>query len=538
MKNKYSKYLLLLLMIPLALFVACSDDEVSGADEEPSIILTTPRTNVGNINLSTGTGPNIHGWAVAPAGLATVNITAATGGGNKVLLNVNSFTAGNSEKNGTAFEFDVYPEYTADFQSITITVTDTKGRSTDLTPYEVGATGGEGGPSYEGFAGSLAANIRPEVSILPAVKGTVKSHWGLTSVTLLEVYDEEEEQVSEVKDFGETPNAYVVNTTPDYGKGFVDGMTAFKIVAVDGRGFTSSLVIPVTIIDAPDKPRVEFDAALVEADLTVSPAVRPSISGSVISIGGLKSIAFYIDAPGGDAIHGAEITSFDNEHEYIFDFDDIPYALGVKGFKVVAEDADGQIAEEVLPIKVTIDDPNLQVYNNVDLWGAGARMSTASITPRPTAFAFSNGTSYLYDNDALINDANIAKSVYFVATATSDGTENYDVFSPDDTGWLPNNFYKPTDGGPTWAYTNDVQLRILDVGELDFAEATSIDIGMLDLGETTKRARGIQNGSRTALFETEDGVRGLIYLVSAEENPENPGKHKSNKMTFNIKVLK
>src|SRR5690606_32169780 len=137
----------------------------------------------------------------------TVNITAATGSGNKVLLNVNSFNAQNSEKNGTAFEFDVYPEYTADFQSITITVTDTKGRSTDLTPYEVGATGGEGGPSYEGFAGSLAANIRPEVNILPAVTGTVRSHWGLASVSLLAVYDEEEELVSEVQDFGETPNA-------------------------------------------------------------------------------------------------------------------------------------------------------------------------------------------------------------------------------------------------------------------------------------------------------------------------------------------
>lgn len=523
MKSKYSKYLLLLLMIPLALFVACSDDEVSGADGEPSIILTTPRANVGNINLNTGTGPNIHGWAVAPAGLATVNITAATGSGNKVLLNESSFTAQNSEKNGTAFEFDVYPEYTADFQSITITVTDTKGRSTDLTPYEVGATGGEGGPSYEGFAGSLAANIRPEVNILPAVTGTVRSHWGLASVSLLAVYDEEEELVSEVQDFGETPNAYAVNTTPDYVKGFADGMTAFKIVAVDGRGFSSSLSIPLTIIDAPDKPRIEFDAELIEADLLVTPAVRPAISGNIVSIGGLKSVAFYIDAPGGDAIHGTEITTFDNEHEYAFDFDDIPYALGVKGFKVVAEDVDGQVVEEVLPIKVAVEDPDLQVYNNIEIWGAGVRFDN------PTAFSFADGNVHQYDQ-LPVTDLNTAKAIYFIATATGNGDPLYDVMSPTE-GWLDNNYYK----GIEWAYTNNTQLRLLDEGELDFESATSLDIAALPLGTTTTRVRKINEGSSTVLFQSEEGVKGIIQLVSSEENP---GTHKNDKMTFNIKVLK
>src|SRR5690606_15567300 len=102
----------------------------------------------------------------------------------------------------------------------------------------------------------------PEVNILPAVTGTVRSHWGLASVSLLAVYDEEEELVSEVQDFGETPNAYAVNTTPDYVKGFTDGMTAFKIVAVDGSGFSSSLSIPVTIIEEPEKPRIEVDEKL------------------------------------------------------------------------------------------------------------------------------------------------------------------------------------------------------------------------------------------------------------------------------------
>lgn len=522
MKNKYSKYLLLLLILPLVLFVGCSDDEVGGADEAPSIILTTPRATVGNINLNSGTGPNIQGWAVAPAGLATVNITATMGSGSKVLLNVDSFTAENSERNGTAFEFDVYPEYTADFKSIAITVTDTKGRSTNLTPYEVGATGGEAGPSYESFPTRLDANIRPEVNILPTVTGTVKSHWGLASVTLAEVYGEEEVQVGEVKDFGETPNAYVVNKTPDYEKGYAEGMTAFKITAVDGRGHTSTKVIPVTVIDAPDKPNVEFDQEEIEADLKVSPEVKPSISGIILSIGGLKSVAFYIDAPGGDALHIPEITTFDDEHEYSFDFDDIPYALGVKGFKVVAEDHDGQITEEVLSIKVIADDPDLIVYNNVEIWGAGVRFD------EPTAFSFSDGNVYLYDQQPVSNEG-IAKSIYFIATATGNGDPVYDVMSPKE-GWLDNNYYK----GVEWAYNNDTQLRLLDVGELDFESATSLDIAALPLGTTSTRVRKINESSNTVLFQSEEGVKGIIYLVSTEEDP---GKHKNDKMTFNIKVL-
>src|SRR5690606_7239662 len=124
-----------------------------------------------------------------------------------------------------------------------------------------------------------------------------------------------------------------------------------------------------------------------------------------------------------------------------------------------------------IPVTVNADDPNLQVYNNVEIWGAGVRFDN------PTAFSFSDGVVYQYDQQP-VNDVNIAKSIYFIATATSNGDALYDVMSPVES-WLGNNYYK----GVEWAYNNSTKLRLLDIGELDFESATSIDIAALSIGD-------------------------------------------------------
>lgn len=519
MKNVY-KNVLLILMAPLLLF-SCKEEEVTV--ENPSIVFTTTRASMKNIDLDKAAGPNIRGWAVAPAGLAQVTVTADNANGAEEILNISSFNNENSEKNGTAYNFNVLPVYTSDFKGITVTVVDKSNRTEQLV-FEVAATGGESGPVIDVTPkGSIEANVRPSVNFKPAIKGTVKSHFGLSSVTLSEVYGETVVELNNVTDFGSTPNEYAVNVTPDYDKGYEQGMTGFRIIGVDKRGFQRVMEIPVTVIDASAAPRVTFDVEKVEADLTVNPEVRPAITGLVNAFDGLASVKLFVVGPGGEIALGEEITTFENPGSYEINIEDFPYDLGVRGLKVEVKDLSDQVTTEILPVEVIAEDPDLVVLTNVVANAQGNREKDGILT------GVSTKDGLVHHLTSPVGNETLAKTIDFIPTDPG-GADAYDLFAPANTSWLPNNYFKAVE----WPHYNATKFRVLDEGEVDFALATSLDIEGLSIEGFVDRARNIAD--KVVLFETEAGKKGLISLKSVNTNAD--AGTKMDIFTFDIKVIK
>lgn len=514
---------IVMLALPSLLMTGCEEDEVLA---DPSITFSTSRASLEAINLDENTGPYINGWAVAPAGLASVVITVDRTGGAEEVLNITEFNDDNSERDGTAYRFYVLPEYTPDFQRVTAVVTDKKNKTAEVM-WEVSATGGTAGPKLEGFpADPIEANVRPSVDIRPRIIGQVSSHWGLASVSLVQVYAASESELQVVTDFGETPNQYTVDVLPDYDEGYAQGMTGFKVHAVDNRGNESELVIPVSVIDASSAPRIEFDATSLEADLLATPQVTPAATGSVSSLEGLASVSFFVVRSTGDVQFGETVTSFTDVTEYIFNVDP-PYSLGVTGLKVVSVDLAGQTSQSVLPVTVIDEDPDLSTYTGVVLNGTADRHDPGV----HTCFSTRDGIPYtLFDP---FNDAGIAATVDFIV-ADSGGDNELDIFSPAGNDWLDNNYFKDELPGDTeWPVLNETQMRQLNPGEIDFASATSMDIAGLDLGADPEfRVEPLFVGD-LVLFVTSEGKKGIISYVSTNDDPG-----KADVFTFDIKVIK
>lgn len=529
MNKLYTKFLLLLIL-PLFFFAGCDeDDEVTMTD--PSIIFSTSRSSLDSIDLNAGTGPNIIGWAAAPAGLSQVTIIADKKSGSEEILNISSFDANNSEKNGTAYQFNILPNYSPDFTGITVTVIDVNNKSAQIM-LDVLAAGGNQGPKMAGFtAGPIEANIRPVVNIRPEIAGTISSHWGLQSVALIEIYGDTEEEVQTITDFGETPNSYAVKYTPDYDKGFAEGLTGFKIIAEDKKGNVNTYNVVISVIDASAAPIVTFDQESIEADLVASPAVEPVISGNIESIEGFSSITFYVVAPGGDEILGEEITTFTDENNYTFSFEAFPYALGVKGLKIVAVDKASQNTTETLPIAVVAEDPNLEAFNNVVVNAQANRNDAGVVT------AFSAGGETFTLADGLV--AENSEKIDFI-TADSGGDNGLDLFSPLGSSWLSGNYFEDDDDLPVvWPVLNTTKLLHLeDKDETFFAGATSIDISNLSLGTEFENRIQLKEPDLGAiiLFETADGRKGLLHYKA--HDPNDAEGSKADKFTFDIKVVK
>lgn len=524
MKKVYTKFpSLLLLMIPMLWIMGCEDDnELSNETSEPSIVFTTTRASLNPIRLDDGTGPNIRGWAVAPEGLAQVLITAEVGGSTVTLFDMTSFNAENSEKNGTAYNFSVYPEYTSEFTGITVTVKDKKNETAEIA-LEIVANGGTSGPKLENFPASLKANINEEVNIRPDVTGTVSSHWGIKSVSYIEIYGDSETSVETITDFGDTPNQHAVNISPDYESGYADGLTGYKIVATDMRDYSNEVVVEISIIDAPPAPFIEADVESIEADLTSTPQVAPAVSGSIISFEGLVSVTFYV-VMGDVDDQFEEFTSFDDPTEFDFSVDP-PYGLGVTGVKIVAVDINDQSTTVVIPASVKAEDNDLLVWNNVELSCQGDRFT------QNTIFASRNGSTYHYEEP--VGNEELAKTIDFLWADTG-GSNTYSIFSPLGDAWLANNFYK----GVEWPYYNTTKLRHLsDKDQAYFNAASSVTISNLEMGEDyVLRQNGLLPGA-VVFFETEEGKKGLVYLKSVvNDTPET--ENKNDDVTIDVKVLK
>jgi hypothetical protein len=515
MRNKYLHFLLLTLA-PLLFLAGCQDEEL--VDDSPAIVLSTSQQLLNDLDLDKTTGPNVRGWATAPAGLKRVSVVVEKASGDEEILEVTSFTEENSEKNGTAYNFNVYPVYTPDFRAIRIAVVDQQDRRAEEI-LSVEAKGGETGPALSLPAGPIDANIRPSVDIRPTIEGTASTHWRLKYLSIIEVRNGQEQEVERITEFDEEEETrYAIVYDPAYDL----ELEALKIVAVDNRDNRTEHVIQTNVIDASPAPTVEFEQESVEADLTADPQVTPEVSGTVASeFEGLAEVRFYLVYSDRDEEIESEAQSFGedvHEHEFAFTPE---YALDVRGIKVVATDHAGQVTSQTLPVSVIAEDPDLLTYQNIDLWATGERSN------QPTAFSVTDGNAYIYDQEPAKNEA-IARSVHFIAAAPSGDNASYDVFAPS-AGWLDNNYFKEV----VWPHRNATLLRELEEGELDFEKANSIAIKALPIGETTDRVRAIQDSpSRTILFETEDGNRGLIYFVGSDE-----ALSKKDKMTFHIKYV-
>lgn len=516
MKKLY-KLCAILLILNAFMMTGCNDDEETWRDNPPKIAFAVKAQDVQDIDLNETVGPKIKGTVQSDAGLVSVVVEETSTSSSRKIIEVTDF----DEVTSKIFVIDILPEYTAEITGLKVTAKDSKGREATES-LEFSAVGGLVGPKMTLPTEVISANVRPSVNIRPAITGTIASHWGLESVTLFMLHAGGAEQAGQITDFGADSTSYPLNYIPDYDKGLEINMTGLRILAIDNRGNESSDTVEVSIIDAPPAPEVIFDEESVYADLKVTPSVEPKVTGAITAEEEITAVSYYLIMGNTEEQIGTTETSFPDPHNYDFEIQPT-YKFGVSAIKVTVKDAVGQTTNKSIPVTVNADDPNLQVYNNVEIWGAGVRFDN------PTAFSFSDGVVYQYDQQP-VNDVNIAKSIYFIATATSNGDALYDVMSPVE-GWLGNNYYK----GVEWAYNNSTQLRLLDIGELDFESATSIDIAALSIGDGGTRARKINEGSRAVLFESEEGVKGVIYLVSTEEDP---GSHKNDKMTFNIKVLK
>lgn len=522
--NIHIKFLMLL-SIPLVLFMGCEEDDEPKLEGDPKITISTTRSSLAEIDLDKGTGPNIRGWAVAPEGLASVTITVDKTSGSEEILNVTSFDDENSERGGVAYNFNVLPHYTPEFTGITVTAIDVKNKM-DTVVWKVKAEGGTAGPKMTGITeGPIEANVRPSVDIRPKIEGSISSHWGLKSVTFVQVYEGSEEVLVQITDFGDTPNQHTVDIVPDYDKGYAQGMTAFRIEAVDNRDNMSSDTIAVNVIDAAPAPRIHFDFESLEADLTSNPQIEPTVTGSITSTEGLASVNYFLVRSTGDVAFGDEITTFEDPNEFNFSVDP-EYSLGVTGFKVVAVDALGQSASAMVSIKVIADDPDLSVYRNVVLHGTADRHDDGI----HTAFSTRDGTPVtLFE---AFNDPDLAATVDFIV-ADSGGNNELDIFSPDGNSWLDGNYFKDEVSNDTrWAVLNETRMRQLDPGEIDFESATSIDIEALDLGDWELRVDPLFPGD-LVLFVTNQGKKGIISYVSTNDDPG-----KADIFTFDIKVLK
>ncbi len=511
MNKVYTKHLLLLLL-PFLLLIGCEEEE-TWRNDPPKVAFSVADEDLLGIDLDKGVGPRIQGTVQSDAGLEEVVLEIITTSGREVVETVTTF----DEITARVFVIDFLPEYTPEVVGFRVLATDVEGRSAGgaLT---ISAIGGAEGPVISLPSGTVNANIRESVNERPAIEGTVSSHWGLQSINYFAVYEGDvEEDAGEITDFGETPNTYSVNVTPEYRL----GMTGFKVIAVDMRGNASEYTVPITVIDAGRAPITAFNQESVEANLKTSPSIEPEVSGTIISEEGLVSVSYYLVKADGDEQFGETVTTFTNPNEFDFTLQP-PYAFGVTGIKVVAEDAVGQEVSEVLPVTVIANDPALAVYSNINLWATGARSS------QPSAFSVATGETYVYDQEP-VTDEGIASSVHFIAVAPDGSAASYDVMAPT-VSWLDNNYFKDV----VWPVRNATQMRLLEEGEINFEEATSAEINALELGETTDRVRAIQDSdSKTILFETEGGNRGLIYYVGSDE-----ALSKNDKMTFSVKYVK
>ncbi len=506
----YLKNSVNLILVLLLALTGCQDEEEFNAP--PEINGSTTRSSLEDIDLDTSVGPTIRGWAIADAGLQQVRIIAVRGDQQEDIFNETSFP----DFNGTRYEYSVHPDYASDYTQIRVVVTDRQGRSEELA-YDVVVRGGTAGPIMESFTTeTLEANVRPTVNIRPNVSGTIRTHLDLKSVTYTRMMGEAEEEMQVITDFGNNSNRYNVAFTPDYEV----GMTALKITAMDSRGNTSERIIPTIVIDAAPAPEVTFDQESVSADLLAEPNVTPEVSGTASSIEGINSVSFYRIIGGQDQQIGESVTMFDDPEVYSFTLQP-EYEFGMTGIKVTVEDAAGQTVSEVLPVSVVAEDPFLVTYSNIAIFAQGQRSNM------PTAFSFIDGSTYVFDQEPA-TDADIAASIHFIAGQPSNDIASFDIFSPHES-WLDNNYYQAV----AWPQRNTTLLRILDEGELDFATATSADINALPLGSTTGRARAIQDtASKTVLFETAQGNRGLIFFVGSDG-----ALNKQAQMTFNIKYV-
>lgn len=528
MKNVSAK-LLMLIIAPFVLLTGCGeDDDLSNG--EPSIVMSTSRSALEEVDLDEQTGPNIVGWAVAPSGLTNVSIVSNTTNGDEVLLDLSTFDEANSEKGGTAYQFNVLPAYTSGFTGITATVTDASNKTAQVV-WEVSATGGLEGPKYQGFpTEAVEANVRDVVNIRPIITGSVSSHWGLKSVTMVQVYADGEEVFKEVTDFGETPTQYTVEEEPDYDTGYERGMTGFRIEAVDNRDNESELVIPVSVIDASSAPAIEFTDSSVEADFTADPQVTPTITGTISSLEGIQTVTFFIVRASGDIQVGDPVTTFANINDYFFEVDP-PYELGVTGFKVEAVDLANQTSTATLEVNVIADDPDLLTYTGVMLHGTADRHDPEV----HTAFSTRDGQGYsLIDG---LDNAEVSSTVDFVV-ADSGGDNKLDIFSPDkdqEGDWLYGNYYEDeVPGDHVWPETNETRFRVMAPGEIDFETATSIDIDGLTLGTDWSDIRvELEAPGGMVFFVTSEDKKGIIFWKDSDFD-----LGKADIFTLDIKVLK
>lgn len=534
MKNKILYFLLLVLLAPFVLLTGCQDDEV--VDSSPEIILSTTRASLQEIKLDENTGPAIRGWAVAEAGLEQVRVIAQTNNGEQELLKETSFTEENSEMNGTRYQFVVQPEYTPDFNSIIISISDVQGRTDELT-LEVGATGGTAGPTMSGFAAGVKANIRETVNLRPSIQGTVNSHFGLSAVRYLAVYnDDTEEEIEVISTFGDDPTEFDVDFVPDYDQGFERGMTAIKIVGTDERGFENEISIPVSIVDSDPAPTVNFEEESIEADLTANPQETPEVSGTVATeFGGLAEVRFYLVYTAEEVEIEEEAVVFaDNEEDdSILEFSFTPeYSLGLSGIKVVATDDNGQVMTETLPVKVIADDPDLQTHANIIVNAQAKRHDEGVVT----SFSADGDTYTLAEGQ----DPEVSENIDFITT-DSGGNNGMDLFSPSHEEWLPNNYFKKdASGDMTWPVLNETKMvHLEDKDETFFNNATSIDIRALSVGEDYETRvefgpdeEGNHFTNQVILFENSRGQKGLLLF---KESNNDPGK--ADVYTFDIKVV-
>lgn len=520
--NKVSTKLLLLLLAPFLFLIGCEEEEV-WRNDPPKVAFSVAESALTGVDLDKSEGPRIKGTVQSDAGLQEVVYEMVTSSGREVVETITTF----DEVTSRIFVIDYLPEYTSEVVGFRVLATDVEGRDAGGS-VNISALGGNKGPTISLPSKTVNANIRPSVDERPAIEGTVSSHWGLASINYFVVYEGGgEEAVGEVNSFGDTPNTYEVNITPDYKL----GMTGFKVIAVDQRGNASEHIVPLKVIDAAEAPMIAFEEESLEADLTVSPTQEPAVAGTVEAKEGLSLVNFYLVLGDSEEQFGESVTNFDDPELYNFNVQP-PYRFGVTGIRVEVQDAAGQAASETLPITVTAEDTDLTVHANVQVNAQGNRHDAGVVT----AFSAEGETYTLAEG----LDAGVSENIDFI-TADSGGDNGLDLFSPSHASWLPNNYFKKDAAGDmTWPVLHETRMVHLDDKDAAyFNNATSMDIRTLSVGNdfTTRIEIGPDDGGKALvnqviLFETTNGQKGLLLFKNSDS-----AEGKTDLFTFDIKVI-
>lgn len=306
-------------------------------------------------------------------------------------------------------------------------------------------------PQFSSFPATLNADLNGGAT---AIKGTIKSEFGIKQV---DIYDDYQTENTYVLVNSITGIANVKDYALDYAYTYRKAAQHIKLIATDIYNQTHELIINMPVDVSIFKPKFEAFPASIATTAT-------TIAGRITSITGLKKVDIYDDRSGSYAL----LSSQDN----LAGTKDLNYSGAytfkkrAEHIKIIAIDNDDLQSELIIPINVTYQSV---VYRNVEMNAQGVATKVAFLKNGTTI-----STCELSANEAnlyLIFGAQSAGPLFFNPLTAATGSIAANL-KCNNVGWTAGNttvihdtkFRVLIDGGSTG---QTAIYRLLESGEID-----------------------------------------------------------------------